>query len=273
MIHSIVCQRNNPTNSQPRAAFRTYLASFRSPHHDLRGLNLCSSWKWSKFLWLFYRLIWDYCMLSRLKLEMISDWVINHWDTFIIPNSSNHRLIVSVQSKINITLILCNNRRSTWDNNFRCLCDSNRSVIVLSYKLLNASWIGVLVRLLVKCIIASVKIDHHWGVSSVIHWFIVHHSCNHAFFHLVFSSRWVHSTLLPLDFFEPLIRSPVDSDVSFEHLDLPRFQALNLTIFPIILWLPRAICSILNYFSRCSLSTQLIHMSNWIRISFRLDSI
>lgn len=273
MIHSIVCQRNNPANSQPRAAFRTYLASFRSPHHDLRWLNLCSSWKWSKFLWLLYRLIWNYCMLCWLKLEMISDWVINHWDTFIIPDSSYHRLIVSMQCKIDVTLILCYYWRSTWDDNFRSLSDCNRSLIVLSYKLLHAFWIGVLVRLFVKCIIASVKIDHHWGVSTVIHWFIVHHSCSHAFFHMIFSSWWIHSTLLPFDFFESLIRSPVDSDVSFEHLNLPRFQALDLTVVPIILRLPRAICSILYYFSRRPLSTQLVYMSNWSRISFRLDSI
>ena len=223
MIHPIICQRNNPTNSQTGAPFWTYLASFRSPHHYLWWLNLCSSRKWGKFLWLVQWLIADYCMLCRLKLEMIPDRVINHRNTLVISDSSDSRLIVSVQSKINVTLILGNYGRSTWDNNFRCLCDSNWGKVVLFNILQHALWVGVLMGLFVKSIVSSVKINHYWRILTVIHSFIVHHSCPNTFFHLVFSSRWVHSTLLPLDFLKSLICSPVHINVSFKHLNLSWF--------------------------------------------------
>ena len=161
-------------------------------------------------------------MLSRLKLEMIPDRVINHRNTLVISDSSDSRLIVSVQSKINVTLILGNDGRSTWDNNFRCLGDSDWGEVVLFNILQHTFWV-VLLRLFVKSIVSSVKINHYWRILTVIHCFIVHHCCTYTFFHLVFSSRWVHSTLLPLDFLKSLIRSPVHINVSFKHLNLSWF--------------------------------------------------
>lgn len=161
-------------------------------------------------------------MLCRFKLEMIPDRVINHRNTLVISDSSDSRLIVSVQSKINVTLILGNYGRSTWDNNFRCLSDSNWGKVVLFKILHHAFWVGVL-RLFVKSIVSSIKINHYWRILTVIHSFIVHHSCPYTFFHLVFSFRWIHSTLLPLDFLKSLIRSPVHINVSFKHLNLSWF--------------------------------------------------
>lgn len=206
---------------------------------------------------------------------MISDRVINHWDTFVISDSSDHRLIVSVQSKINVTLILSNYRWSTWNYNLRSLCDSNGGVFVLFYKLLHAYWIGLLVMLFGKPIMVSVKIYHYWGVTAVNHWFVLHHRSPNTFFKLLFSTRWVQSTLLPLDLFEPLISSPVDIDVSFKHLNLPWLQALNLTDVIVLshLRLSRTVPNIPYHLSRCPWSTQLVNMGNWRRFRFRLDSV